>query len=445
MPLVRTFLAGCTACVCVALLQSTPVAAYQQADLTGTWEALSIASGPGAPWWDRSHALIARDGSFTAFSVSSAGELDTLHASLALAPTGVLTFVGSSTFRGALDIGSTVFVATDTWSTGGAGTTELRVGAKSGGVYALSDLAGAWENFVIASGPGAPWWERGRLQIAGDGTFAGSMTDDEGQPDPVSGVFGLTPSGILSFAGSSTARGALDAGRTVVVMNSTWQSGAPGTADFSVAVKMAPSYALSDLAGTWELHALATGPGAPWWERQTITIATNGTFTGTASRSDGSSGPVSGALSLSPTGVLTRPGWPAARGALDAGRSVMVWTDTWSTGSPGTTQLLVGVRTGGSTAGVDGLAPLTFTLDPVRPNPAHGRDPQVSFELPTRAPAQLEVVDVGGRRVVMREVGALGAGRHTVGLSEGARLAPGLYLVRLRQGSHVRTQRVVVL
>ncbi len=442
---VRTFLAGCAACLCVAVLSPSPVSAYQQADLTGTWEALSIASGPGAPWWDRAHALIARDGSFTAFSVSSAGELDTLHASLALAPTGLLTFVGSSTFRGALDIGSTVFVATDTWSTGGAGTTEMRVGAKSGGAYVPADLAGAWENFVIASGPGAPWWERGRLQIASNGTFTGTMFDHQGEPDPVSGSFGLDPSGILTFTGSSTARGALDAGRTVVVMNSTWQSGAPGTADFSVALKMAASYAPSDLAGTWELHGLATGPGAPWWERNSITIATNGTFTGTSVRSDGSSGPTSGTLALSPTGVLTRTGSPAARGALDAGRSVMVWTDTWTTGSPGTTEIIVGVRTGGSTVGVDGRAPLSFALEPVRPNPARGRVPRLDFVLPSDGPARLDLLDLGGRRIAHREVGAMGAGRHAIDLGEGAVLAPGLYLVRLQQGTFTRTRRLVVL
>jgi xanthine dehydrogenase molybdenum-binding subunit len=51
---------------------------------------------------------------------------------------------------------------------------------------------------------------------------------------------------------------------------------------------------------------------------------------------------------------------------------------------------------------------------------------------------------VSGRRVVEREVGSLGPGRHVVDLAAGHTLAPGLYLVRLVQGLHVRVARVVV-
>jgi hypothetical protein len=69
----------------------------------------------------------------------------------------------------------------------------------------------------------------------------------------------------------------------------------------------------------------------------------------------------------------------------------------------------------------------------------------VAFTLPTTAPAKLELVDVSGRRVVEREVGSLGAGPHTLDLGQGTRLAPGLYLVRLTQGTNTRTLRVAVL
>ena len=54
-------------------------------------------------------------------------------------------------------------------------------------------------------------------------------------------------------------------------------------------------------------------------------------------------------------------------------------------------------------------------------------------------------MDVSGRRVVEREVGTLGAGRHTLDLGQGTRLAPGLYLVCLRQGANMRVTRVAVL
>ena len=86
---------------------------------------------------------------------------------------------------------------------------------------------------------------------------------------------------------------------------------------------------------------------------------------------------------------------------------------------------------------------LSFALEGVRPNPARGGHLAVTFTLPTPAPARLELVDVGGRRVVSRAVGSMGAGRHAVELATGLR--PGVYLVRLTQGAAVRVVRVAVL
>ena len=64
----RAFFFVCAGLLCLALLLPSPAAAYQQTDLQGTWEVSTLASGPGAPWWERAHATIASDGSFTAFT-----------------------------------------------------------------------------------------------------------------------------------------------------------------------------------------------------------------------------------------------------------------------------------------------------------------------------------------------------------------------------------------
>jgi hypothetical protein len=87
-------------------------------------------------------------------------------------------------------------------------------------------------------------------------------------------------------------------------------------------------------------------------------------------------------------------------------------------------------------------APLAFALDPVRPNPSRGGALTVHFSLPTAATARLELLDVAGRCIVSREVGA---GQHTLDLGAGQQLAPGLYLVRLTQGARTRTTRTAVL
>jgi len=83
-------------------------------------------------------------------------------------------------------------------------------------------------------------------------------------------------------------------------------------------------------------------------------------------------------------------------------------------------------------------------LASVRPNPSHGSAPTVRFTLPSAAAASLELLDVSGRRIVAREVGSLGAGRHALALDEAQNLAPGFYLVRLTQGANSRTTRMAV-
>ena len=97
------------------------------------------------------------------------------------------------------------------------------------------------------------------------------------------------------------------------------------------------------------------------------------------------------------------------------------------------------------TTEVEAGGSVAFALEPLVPNPAKRNQLNVGFALPTRATARLDLVDVGGRRVVSREVGALGAGRHTVNLSEGHSVASGVYWVRLTQGANRQETRVAVI
>jgi len=82
-----------------------------------------------------------------------------------------------------------------------------------------------------------------------------------------------------------------------------------------------------------------------------------------------------------------------------------------------------------------------FALRGARPNPAE-RELLVAFSLPSAEPATLSLVDVSGRVVRRENVGSLGPGSHELDLTEGARIAPGVYVLELRQGSAVRTRRV---
>jgi hypothetical protein len=92
--------------------------------------------------------------------------------------------------------------------------------------------------------------------------------------------------------------------------------------------------------------------------------------------------------------------------------------------------------------GVGERAQVEFALRGVRPNPGHGAL-HVDFSLASGRPARLEVLDVTGRRVMAREVGALGPGRHRVEVRSG--LHAGVYLVRLTEGDKVLAVRAAVL
>ena len=95
-------------------------------------------------------------------------------------------------------------------------------------------------------------------------------------------------------------------------------------------------------------------------------------------------------------------------------------------------------------AWVDVPAVARFALRGVLANPTTG-PLRVAFELTGHGPASLELFDIGGRRVAVMDASPLGAGPHELDLSTGRRLAPGVYVVQLREGAAVRRTRAVVL
>jgi hypothetical protein len=76
------------------------------------------------------------------------------------------------------------------------------------------------------------------------------------------------------------------------------------------------------------------------------------------------------------------------------------------------------------------------------PNPTSG-PLKVSFSLANGRGAQLDLFDVSGRRVLSRDVGALGAGSHVLDLE--MHLSAGVYLVRLEQDGRSLTRRALVI
>jgi len=99
----------------------------------------------------------------------------------------------------------------------------------------------------------------------------------------------------------------------------------------------------------------------------------------------------------------------------------------------------------GSVVSVPGSShPAALSLSAVRPNPS-ANGVTIAFTLPDSAPARIELVDVAGRRVLVRDVGTLERGSHVVRLTEARSLPAGAYLVRIVQGSRSVSTRMVVV
>jgi hypothetical protein len=95
-----------------------------------------------------------------------------------------------------------------------------------------------------------------------------------------------------------------------------------------------------------------------------------------------------------------------------------------------------------------GPAPVSLELSLPRPNPTRGLT-RFEMALPRAGSAQLEILDLQGRRVRTLLDGALGSGRYVHGWdltrADGQVVSPGVYLVRLRGGGATVTRRIVVL
>ena len=87
---------------------------------------------------------------------------------------------------------------------------------------------------------------------------------------------------------------------------------------------------------------------------------------------------------------------------------------------------------------------LAFGIEGIHPNPAD-RELSVVFALASASPARLELLDVAGRRVLAREVGALGAGQHVLRLDQAKGLPAGIYTVRLTQDGREVVARAAIV
>ena len=89
------------------------------------------------------------------------------------------------------------------------------------------------------------------------------------------------------------------------------------------------------------------------------------------------------------------------------------------------------------------VVPRDLALEVMTPDAGHGFS--LVLSLPQEGRAVLEMVDIGGRRVLSREVGSFGVGRHVLDINEAAGLPAGIYFLRLRQGISEARGRIAIV
>jgi hypothetical protein len=419
-------------------------ASYSAADLPGTWQGNTLVSGDSAPWWERDTLTINPDGSSTVSWTAYDGSTGSATGNLAISSAGAVTWTcadcsSNQSFSGFVDAGKTVMVFTDTWASD-AGTHEIKIftkdaaivpnaptnvmagagnaraavsftppasnggppvtsytvtsnpgsktgtgtgspiivsGLQNGTPYtfavtannatgpslpssasnrvtpsatppaSMADLEGIWNSNSIETGFSSLEWKRMTLTVASDGTFTYSQTRNDGTKDTGSGAFWISPGGIfVTTDNPNNVLLQIDSGKTVLAGTDTSDS---GKTELMIFVKQAASYSLGDLAGSWGGNFLISGSTSGGSVTQSLTVKSDGTFTGTMSVAGGTPSTVSGALSISSTGESTcTSGFcvdPTYESSMDAGKSLTVGTLGANPASPNPDAALLGVFT----------------------------------------------------------------------------------------------------
>ncbi len=376
------------------------------------------------------------------------------------------------------DNGAIVNAGAATWGSGTTGVTGAVSAANSLVGSTASDFVGG--NGVTALSNGnyvvrSTFWDNGAFFNAGAATWGSGTTGVTGVVSAANSLVGSTTGDVVGSGGVT----ALSNGN-YVVRSQTWHNGAivaagaatwgSGTTGVTGVVSAASSLVgttestnlqpvvVDDVNGTFFGRFLAEGGGRVRVGDQVDTWAPATPTLFTASYSGGQTNLAWAANSENDLASYrlyrgTSAGFTPAIGNQIATPISTSYTDV---GAAGGYYKLSAVDLNGNesgfalvtpngTTGVGSESPVAFALESVRPNPASGNGLHVAFALPSGAAARLELLDVSGRRVVSREVGSLGAGRHTVNLAEARSVAPGLYWVRLTQGADRRTTRVAVI
>ena len=402
------------------------------------WDDGGIADAGAATWCDGTIGAIGPVS--TANSLTGAQAGDVVGGVVTALSNGNYVVVSPFWSNGpVVDAGAVTWCDGTTGVSGTVSDANSLVGSTAGDVVGIIGATALPNGSYVVS---SQYWDNGAIEDAGAVTWGSGTTGVSGVVSAANSLVGSTRGDFFSPTVTALSNGnyvvasrGWDNGSFVDAGAATWGSGTTGVSGVVSAANSLVGTVPNDEVGEFGVTALSSGNyvvASRFWDNAALADAGAVTW---GSGTTGVTGTVSAANSLVGAAANTNL-QPIVE---DAVNHTFIAPFLYEDGG----RVRVGPPTG--TTAVEGGSQVAFALEGARPNPASGHSLRIAFTLSTGTPAWLQLLDVSGRRVVEREVGSLGAGRHTANLAEGRKVVPGIYWVRLVQGANRRAMRVAVI
>jgi len=217
---------------------------------------------------------------------------------------------------------------------------------QSGVVFATSDLAGTWSQGSVQVGDAPVWqgWMHGDVTIDAGGAMLdvpGCSRDSSGYSPGLGGAtIVIAGEGTLGIKGWPLMHGTLSESEDLAVFTHTIENAAYG---LSVSQRRSDTaFVRGDLSGVWRICGLST-QGGTWanWVHGTWSVNTDGTSNGLLNKSDGTTTPIGGTVTMANYGVFRIDPFNYTRGVVGSDRDLMVLVTTDSLNEH---QMLIGTR-----------------------------------------------------------------------------------------------------
>lgn len=225
-------------------------------------------------------------------------------------------------------------------------------------IFTTTDLQGTWYFFQYITGAN-PYWARATYTVDANGnaTSSNGINSSGGTGQTGTKQLTISPSGMIAVAGDMAATA------TKMYMSSSKQlivgsGGSTGEESQYIGIKAASGFNQSDLTGTWRVHTFLGASSWRDWERQDMSITSNGLLSITNTTSGSGTATISGVtglpISINAGGIISLPsGGPNGfYGVMTSDKNIAV--ATW-TNDDGSVAIGLFVKTGGAGFSVSDL------------------------------------------------------------------------------------------